>query len=225
MAGFLLRVLQKAEFFGRRTTEAADPTTEEYEIGEVILRLLQSLQFNAHEIYETHYDQHKFEGAKVQYVGVGIYPTGALFNHSCHPTLSRHFLGTKMILTTSHPVKKDDPIYENYGPHFLRQTLPERQKNLSCRYWFKCDCDACEENWPLLKDMTNPPRLRCTTEGCTNLFNYPKKNEKTLKCWKCKQTISFKKHVDAVEICTDLYSDAANKMNVSTGEQVNVRTP
>lgn len=78
MTAFLLRILQKAEFFGRRTTESgrlirlfsifwlkktsvvAEPTILELDIAEVILGLLQVLQFNAHEIFETrHGEKHR----------------------------------------------------------------------------------------------------------------------------------------------------------------------
>lgn len=53
MSAFLLRILQKSGFFGRRALESAAPTPIELEVSEVILGVLQVLQFNAHEIYET----------------------------------------------------------------------------------------------------------------------------------------------------------------------------
>lgn len=53
MSAFLLRILQKSEFFGRRAVESAAPTPIELEVCEVLLGILQVLQFNAHEIYET----------------------------------------------------------------------------------------------------------------------------------------------------------------------------
>lgn len=49
------------------------------------------LQFNAHEIYET---RHTIENeckrnTKLAYIGVAIYPTVALFNHDCYPSVTR----------------------------------------------------------------------------------------------------------------------------------------
>jgi hypothetical protein len=59
-------------------------------IGSLLLRHLQLLQFNAHEIFETRMETpNKFRGSKTVYVGVGIYPTVAMFNHDCHPALAR----------------------------------------------------------------------------------------------------------------------------------------
>jgi SET and MYND domain-containing protein 4 len=161
MSAFMLRCLQKAEFFGRRMTEAADPYPHELEIGALILRLLQALQFNAHEIYETKLGvPHRISDSKVIYIGVGIYRTGALFNHECYPSVTRYFCGTSMVLNTIRPVEQNAIVAENYGPMFTRQSLEERQRNLKARYWFKCECKACTENWPMLKTMDHTARFK-----------------------------------------------------------------
>lgn len=66
------------------------PTEEELAIGEVLLFNLQMLQFNAHEIYETKItSEHRFRSAKAAYIGVALYPTVALFNHDCYPSVTR----------------------------------------------------------------------------------------------------------------------------------------
>lgn len=63
---------------------------DEIFIGSLLLRHLQLLQFNAHEIFETCMEApNKFKGSKNVYVAAGIYPTVAMFNHDCHPALSR----------------------------------------------------------------------------------------------------------------------------------------
>jgi len=63
---------------------------DEIFIGSLLLHNLQLLQFNAHEIFETCMEAcNKFQGSKNVYVGVGIYPTVAMFNHDCHPALAR----------------------------------------------------------------------------------------------------------------------------------------
>lgn len=70
MAAFLLRILQKSGFFGRRTSEGVDPIGKELEIGVQMLQLLQALQFNAHEIYETvEGENHPINGSKMNYIG------------------------------------------------------------------------------------------------------------------------------------------------------------
>lgn len=74
---------------------------DELLVGSVLLRHLQILQFNAHEVYETvilHPKEKdlaagqcsKFRSAKIMYIGVAVYPTVALFNHDCYPAVTRY---------------------------------------------------------------------------------------------------------------------------------------
>lgn len=135
---------------------------EEFQVGEILIGLLQALQFNAHEVYETKAfeSQTNVGGKKVIYVGAAIYNSAVYFNHSCYPDVIRHFVGTTIVLSASHPLQPGDSISENYGPIFTKQTLSIRQRNLKSRYWFKCACIACIENWPVLEKLTNKARLR-----------------------------------------------------------------
>lgn len=161
MSAFLLRILQKSEFFGRRSSEDATPSAVEMEVCEIICGLLQVLQFNAHEIYETKLgDKHRFVGSKPIYIGVALYRTGAYFNHDCHPALSRYFIGTSIVLAANRPLRSGDMVGENYGPIFTKKTLVDRQRSLMSRYWFKCECQCCRENWQLLDKLNNKARLR-----------------------------------------------------------------
>ena len=67
MAAFLLRCLQKSGYFGIRATEAVNPTSKETLVGTAMLGLLQVLQFNAHEIFETmRTEEHRFNGSKME---------------------------------------------------------------------------------------------------------------------------------------------------------------
>lgn len=216
MTTFLLRCLQKAEFFGRRTTESAEPTPKEMEIGVLMFNYLQALQFNAHEIYETVSVGHKFLKSRINYIGVGIYEVGAMFNHECYPSITRHFNSTSLIFHSIRPHTKGEVVAENYGPIFTKQTLQERQRNLSSRYWFKCECRACRENWPVLEKLNNKCRLRCTTEKCHGLFTYPQDRFKEVKCRICKSSVSLQLSVNLLEEAEDLFEQGAVSMDVRT---------
>lgn len=217
MSTFLLRCLQKAEFFGRRTTESAEPTAQELQVGVLLFVYLQALQFNAHEIYETISSGHKFVKARVNYIGVGIYEAGAMFNHECYPSVARFFNSTNLIFNSIRPLKKGEVVAENYGPIFSKQTLPERQRNLASRYWFKCECRACRENWPVLDKMTNKCRIRCTTDGCEGFFNYPQNHLKEVKCRLCKKNVSLQLSVNLLSEAEDFFEQGAVFMDVSSG--------
>lgn len=217
MSTFLLRCLQKAEFFGRRLTESAEPTAKEMEVGALVFSYLQALQFNAHEIYETISSGHKFVKSRINYIGVGIYEVGAMFNHECYPSITRFFNSTNLIFNSIRPHTKGEVIAENYGPIFTKQTLHERQRNLASRYWFKCACRACKEDWPVLDKLNNRCRLRCPTDTCDGFFNYPQTpqdRQKEVKCRKCKKNVSLRMNVSLLEEAEDLFELGAVSMDV-----------
>lgn len=214
MTTFLLRCLQKAEFFGRRLTESAEPTPKEMEIGILMFSYLQALQFNAHEIYETVSSGHKFLKSRINYIGVGIYEVGAMFNHECYPSITRYFNTTSLIFNSIRPHVKGEVVAENYGPIFSKQTLPERQRNLASRYWFKCACRACRENWPVLDKLNNKCRLRCPEDGCDGAFNYPQDRTKEIKCRLCKRSVSLQMSLSLLLEAEDLFEQGAMSMDV-----------
>lgn len=91
MAIYLLRMLKKSNYFERETDDENLHNDEAY-IGGLLLRHLQSLQFNAHEISEltnTTSVASQETTYKSEYIGGGVYPTVALFNHSCDPSIIR----------------------------------------------------------------------------------------------------------------------------------------
>ena len=148
----LLKILKATNYFPQKS----DPdtfTSDEIFIGSLFMRHMNVLQFNAHEIYEFYRgDKNNLKPNKSSLIGVGVYPQSSYFNHSCHPGTSRYNIGKKMILKSLMPISVGQEVSENYGPVFYFKSKKERQKHLNGRYWFSCDCPACLEDWPLLKD-------------------------------------------------------------------------
>lgn len=215
MAAFLLRILQKTEYFGRRTTEAVRPTAIEIQVGTALLGLLQVLQFNVHEIYGTSIvGEHVFDNSKVTYIGAGIFGTGSYFNHECWPTVTRHFVGKKIVLTSARPLEPNDIVSENYGPVFTKKNLKERQRDLRARYLFDCNCLPCRENWPLLQKLDKNVRFKCTSANCVTILKFPKDLSKDVRCTGCRKNVSLKESVAKVIKIEEMYREAAEAMRV-----------
>lgn len=95
MAIYLLRLLKVAGYFGNVAKEDL-LMEEEVFIASLILRHIQILQFNSHEISEVRNTSKEeiIDGIesffKNEYIGAGLYPTLALFNHSCDPSIIRY---------------------------------------------------------------------------------------------------------------------------------------
>ncbi|SPP87417.1 SET and MYND domain-containing protein 4 [Drosophila guanche] len=222
MAGFLMRILQKAQYFGQRKTEGVNPTAVELQVATALLGLLQVLQYNAHEIYQTQVtDEHRFEGSKTVHVGAGLYGTGSYFNHECWPSVASYFVGKKLVLAATKPHRPHEWVAVNYGPIFTNTNLKERQRSLRGRYSFSCSCMACQENWPLLQKLDKQVRFWCTSANCVNLLKFPKDLAKDVRCPRCRKNVSLKESVARLIKIEELYREAAQAMQAQkTGEAI-----
>jgi len=155
MAVCLLKILKASRWFPHFNEEVDTFTNDELFIGSLILRHLNVLQFNAHEIYEfLRGDRERMKPCKNSLIGVGVYPQASYFNHSCHPRTTRYNIGKTLVLKALSPFKVGEEVSENYGQVFYFKTKEERQKELKARYWFTCECPACREDWPKLGENT-----------------------------------------------------------------------
>lgn len=84
MATFLIDLLRAAGYF-ELDENIEDSATF---IGTLILRNLQFLQFNSHEIFDL-LKRKRDNSTQTISIGAGLYPTLALFNHSCNPSIVR----------------------------------------------------------------------------------------------------------------------------------------
>jgi len=152
MSVCLLKILKSTQYFPNKSDQNTF-TSDEVFIGSLMMRHMNVLQFNAHEIYEFFRgDRSRMKPFKNNLIGVGVYPQASYFNHSCHPGTTRYNIGKKLVLKSLTPILPGQEVCENYGQVFYLKTKTERQKELSGRYWFNCECIACSEDWPLLKE-------------------------------------------------------------------------
>lgn len=77
---------------------------------------------------------------------------------------SRYFVGTEMITTAIKSIEANQPIFDNYGPQFIKTDRDDRRFKLSGRYWFHCTCNACINDWPILQKMNSMEIIPNTKE-------------------------------------------------------------
>lgn len=209
MAAFLLRCLQRVGFFDRTSNDAEAPNEREIAVAALLSRHLQLLQFNAHEVFETRLGtEHRFRGSKPVYLGVAVYPTVARFNHDCYPAVTRYFVGRSIVVRAIRRLRPGDVVAENYGPIFTKVSLKKRRDTLAGRYWFRCECTACREDWPLFDGLTNDlVRLRCPTEGCEKLHGPPvDPSTAVVACSRCRRRVDLRGPLESVRECERLYA-------------------
>lgn len=91
MATFLVKFLEANKYFDSDMTDKTDDARAEDKafIGGLIIRNLQILQFNSHEIFDL-LKSNKTGDRQTVAIGAGLYTTLALFNHSCNPSIVRY---------------------------------------------------------------------------------------------------------------------------------------
>ncbi|XP_017766370.1 PREDICTED: SET and MYND domain-containing protein 4-like [Eufriesea mexicana] len=208
IASWLLRVLKKSCYFPEHVktpdTAQVKPSDGELYIGGLILRYLMLIQFNAHEISELAIPRVKNMLAKGKsvFIGGGIYPTVALFNHSCNPGIIRYFVGTTMVVRAIRSIPAGEEVSENYGPIFITTPEDERKRKLRLQYWFDCNCEACVAHWPVLEKIDPTVlRFKCETgKECGNvLLVRTDTNEFMIRCPKCNKSTNILKGLKALQ--------------------------
>ncbi|XP_046652353.1 SET and MYND domain-containing protein 4-like [Daphnia pulicaria] len=221
MALFLFQCLRASGYLQTRFRYEEDSlniTEDEIYFASLLLRHLQLLQFNAHEIHEfVQLNEKNMRSTKTVYIGVGIYPTVAFFNHSCRPDVARYFLGTTMVITSTRCVKRGQMVAENYGPIFTHKHLTDRQQSLQGRYWFNCQCLACQNDWPVYDGMTDMETILTCCPLCRGTVQSV--NDSYARCLKCKKQSLWEAIRRPVAEITTLYQTAMRLMDLGQVEK------
>ncbi|XP_071517837.1 SET and MYND domain-containing protein 4-like [Panulirus ornatus] len=222
VATFLLKVLQRADFFGKWDDEGApdkDLTEEELLVGGLLLRHLQVIQFNAHELSGMSFagGMNNYRETKSVFLGLAVYPTVAFCNHSCFPAVTRYFEGDRMVIVSLRPLRPGDVVAENYGPIFTHQPRQERHRKLLSRYWFKCGCEACEEDWPIYANMADRKVLRC--QKCKSPLPPRGQTQSHVKCRECGSSNNAVAAFKTVEQAEKFYVAACKHMEEGQREE------
>ncbi|KAG5895072.1 hypothetical protein JTB14_021037 [Gonioctena quinquepunctata] len=195
-ASFLLFALRKMQFFPFQTDENSFHDDEMF-IGRLLLRHCRMVNYNVHGMGEiTPLPQRVIlrNGLESYYkmarTGVALFPTYAFFNHSCDPSLVRCNVNRTVFVRTIKPIKAGDPVYDNYGQHYLWTKFEDRQKKLLEDYNFKCACIACEEKWPLVEDMEAVVNVPCRYRHCRRVIAVTKANPNPQRCTFCHRRLA-----------------------------------
>lgn len=216
MALFLFQCLRASGFLPTRhryEEDALNITDDEIFVASLLLRHLQLLQFNAHEIHEfVQLNEKNMRSTKTAYIGVGIYPTVAFFNHSCRPDVARYFLGTAMVITSSRSIRRGQMVAENYGPIFTHKHLADRQQSLLGRYWFQCQCPACKNDWPIYDGMPDMESVLICCPLCRGSLQSV--NSSYARCTKCKKQSLWEAIRRPVDEISSLYQTGMRIMDL-----------
>ena len=189
-----LRALQLSGYFGAvRARVCPSLDREELLVAGLLLRLFLSMQYNTHAITtstdrtamapsQTKPFHNTTKWVKSQWIhltftpclmnnycriiGSAIYPTFALFNHSCANNTYKFFCGSQLVVVASKDIQPGEEVTENYFPSVQLIARPERrswladhyryvtclQESSKVKYFrFDCKCTGCVDNQPTLQ--------------------------------------------------------------------------
>lgn len=188
MAILLTKCLEDAGFFGQCASQQ-DNTDHLLCVGSHLLRMLQVLPCNAHEISEFLQLDKDLVNSHTVEIAAAIYATFSLFNHSCDPYVTRNFYGDTCVMRSIQTIPKGEEIADNYGYVSAVTSLKERQAELKKQYYFDCTCGACVEEWPLYAELeSRVPILKC--RRCGQRVPTEAQMQMIYKCSCCKQEMN-----------------------------------
>lgn len=198
MAAYLLKILEMTPFFYNGGSDPRNvKLSDKVAMSAVLLRHLQNLPCNAHELTEMELPQSggslssvsasgSGRDATIHEIGAAVFGTLSLLNHSCDPNVVRHYYSSNAAVRTIRPIKKGEELLDNYGYHYAVMNKGDRQKNLYSQYYFNCQCSPCSDNWQAYS------KLPATLEPLAGL------EEKTVMAETHKMSKNYRKAFDSV---------------------------
>lgn len=99
-------------------------------------------------------------------VGAAIYPAFILLNGSCDNNVLFKYISNKIVWIVCKPMVAGEQIFRQYYMAFCDfGPAEERQIYLEREFGYRCDCEACTKNWPLLMNL---PRIDMTFKYSDN---------------------------------------------------------
>ncbi|KAB7497668.1 SET and MYND domain-containing protein 4, partial [Armadillidium nasatum] len=148
IAVYLKQCLKEVDFFKGDNVSSED----EIFVASLILRHMQNSTCNADYILEFMVMKNSLEVKSNLCLGISIYPTISLINHSCNPNVFKYYVGKDCVIRAINIIKKGEQIFANYSNILDNLGREARHNILKRQYMFHCECIACEENWPIFED-------------------------------------------------------------------------
>ena len=211
VASVLTKILSETNFFGAQNEP---PTKEDINfVSTRILRHMQIVQCNTHEALEIQRNGN-FNKSDRRDIGMGLYPTAALSNHSCNPNIDLYFYGRTCVTRAIRDIGAGEAIQMSYGPVYHIEAKGQRQKTLLEIGFFTCQCEACEGDWPQRAQLEHQtPTFKC--ERCATPFEQRQQQKnmtRGVKCRKCEHTQNIQSQLQTLAASHDKYMAALTKI-------------
>jgi len=135
------------------------------QVGGTVLRFLQIISCNGIEVPEMT-EAESLDKSHPSTIGLGIYPTISLLNHSCDPNIELIFTDDTCAARMVQTVRAGCELTIDYGYVYYSMPGERRRQALQSQYFFDCRCPACTGNWGLKSTLpTGVPSIKCLECG------------------------------------------------------------
>ena len=90
-------------------------------------------------------------------IGKTINPTLCRVSHSCYPTAARICYENKTVLVSQKSIAPGEKITINYSAPFYAAPRADRAQYLLEGFVYRCECEACRQDWPLFDLLPSGP--------------------------------------------------------------------
>ena len=208
LAIFLTKVLRQTGFLQMPGEKEADLITE---VGGVILRFLQIVACNGMEVIEMVRGTSLLKCKSVP-IGMCLYPTCSLINHSCNPAMELIFYNNYVAARAIRNVMAGEELTINYGCIFYVTPKEQRQMYLQSQYFFICTCEACKMQWPIKVELKSDiPILKCIECFMPLSLGGASKNPTKVECRKCKLKQNPLEYIEALRMSSHVFEKALDR--------------
>ena len=180
---FIVETLRKMDFFGDASVES----DQLVRVSAMVLRFLQIVSSNGIEVTQLDV-QPQLLKSMPEKIGLALYATASLTNHSCNPAMEVVFYGDACAVRAIRNVESADELTIDYGYLYYATPRHERHKFLAEQYFFVCACSACADDWGLKSTLPSGsiPPLKCAR--CQHRLSLTRRqgaDPTKVKCRKC----------------------------------------
>lgn len=160
LAVYLTKILRQTALF-TRCPELKEDEKSIGLLGGILLRFIQIIACNGIEVTEMIIGDN-LQKSHPTTVGLALYPTVSLLNHSCDPILELVFYGNACVIRAIQNIGCGQELTIDYGYLYYTTPKDERQQSLRSQYFFDCQCVACVLEWGLRTQLrADIPILKC----------------------------------------------------------------
>lgn len=217
---FLTICLRFAGYFDQAVSDMENGKLYEIEqlVASVLLRHLQSATCNSYAINSVNGSNPR--RIQINETGIATYPIISTINHSCNQNVHRFTMGNVCVVKTLREIHCGDEIVDSYGPHFASNAMEDRIRFLDGQYLFCCNCQPCNENWPVYSKLLRENLcIRCTQCDGKTSFSGKGKNV----CLQCSSVCETKKVIRSIKEMEKKFQEAKQRVLSSTKMSTNER--